>query len=327
MRMWLVVLGAIVLIPPTIVTAMIAFGTSAAPQPMASVSAPFRGDGFSDVPLPIQIAARDGTPLSVHVYNAALAPGEPERVAIAIHGATAMGASMNKLAKALCEAGVTVYAPDIRGHGQSGRRGDINYATQLDDDLADLVAVVRTRHPKAKLILMGLSAGGGYALHAVATPLGSRFDRAVLLSPMLGPRAPTARGNLGNAWAQPYLPRIVGLVILGRLGIHALDRLPAIAFGVAQKDAARLTGVYSFRLLGAFGTHDYATDLRNAKCPIAVLVGAADEVFVAERFAPTVHAERAEVPVTVLPGIGHIAMITDARGFPAIVAAVKAPRT
>jgi len=325
--MWLVVLGALVLIPPTIVTAMIAFGTGAAPHPMPAISAPFRSEDFSDVPVPIQIVARDGTPLSVHVYDAMPAPGEPERVAITIHGATAMGASMNKLAKAMREAGVTVYAPDIRGHGQSGRRGDIDYATQLDDDLADLVAVVRTNHPKAELILVGLSAGGGYVLHTVATPLGARFDRAILLSPMLGPRAPTARGDLGNAWAQPYLPRIIGLLILGRLGIHAFDKLPAIAFGVAQKDAARLTGVYSFRLLGAFGTRDYAADLRNAKCPIAVLVGAEDEVFVAERFAPTVHAECTEIPVTVLPGIGHIAMITDTRGFSAIVAAVKTGRT
>lgn len=324
--MWLVVLGAIVLIPVTVVTAMIAFGTSAAPQPMPSISAPFRSEDFSDVPTPIRIIARDGTPLSAHVYDATPVPGEPERVAITIHGATAMGASMHKLAKALREAGVTVYAPDIRGHGHSGRRGDINYATQLDDDLADLVAAVRTKHPTAALILVGLSAGGGYALHAAATPLGATFDRAILLSPMLGPRAPTARGRLGNAWARPYLPRIIGLSILDRFGIHAFDKLPAIAFGVAPKDAARLTGIYSFRLLGAFGTRDYAADFRNAKCPIAVLVGAADEVFIAERFAPTVHAERAEIPVTVLPGIGHIAMITDTRGFSAILAAVKTGR-
>jgi alpha-beta hydrolase superfamily lysophospholipase len=35
-------------------------------------------------------------------------------------------------------AGITTYVPDIRGHGGSGRRGDIDYIGQLDDDLADL---------------------------------------------------------------------------------------------------------------------------------------------------------------------------------------------
>ena len=46
-------------------------------------------------------------------------------------------------------------------------------------------------HPNAKLVLMGFSSGGGYALHVAAPPLGKTFERAVLLSPMLGPFAPT----------------------------------------------------------------------------------------------------------------------------------------
>jgi non-heme chloroperoxidase len=45
---------------------------------------------------------------------------------------------MNPLAKTLQAEGVTVYAPDLRGHGSSGRRGDIDYIGQLDDDLVDL---------------------------------------------------------------------------------------------------------------------------------------------------------------------------------------------
>ena len=35
--------------------------------------------------------------------------------------------------------GIPVYAPDIRGHGQTGVRGDIDYAGQLDDDMADFI--------------------------------------------------------------------------------------------------------------------------------------------------------------------------------------------
>jgi non-heme chloroperoxidase len=323
-RIMAVILVAVVVpivIAVGVLAAMIAFGTSAPPPPMASISTPFRTVDYSDLPPPATIRARDGTPLSMRVYQAAPA-ADATHVVIAIHGSSAMGASMHTLAKALRDAGVTVYAPDIRGHGDSGHRGDIDYATQLDDDLSDVVAAVHTAHPKAAITLLGFSSGGGFALHAAATPLGSQFDRAVLISPMLGPRAPTARG-VSNAWAQPFLPRIIGLLILNHIGIHAFDGLPALAFGIAPENASRLTGIYSFRLLGAFGTNDYAADLHNAKCPIAVLIGASDEIFFAEKFAPTVHAERADVSVAVVPDVGHIRVILDPHSIAAIVAAVR----
>jgi pimeloyl-ACP methyl ester carboxylesterase len=112
-------------------------------------------------------------------------------------------------------------------------------------------------------------------------------------------------------------------VILGRLGIHHFDYLPALAFGIAPGNPAGLTGVYSFRLMMAFGTRDYAADLRAAPSPIAVLVGEKDDLFDAKLFAPTVHAVRPDVPVTIVPGLGHIEMTTDPRAVPAIVAAIR----
>jgi len=217
---------------------------------------------------------------------------------------------------------MTVYAPDIRGHGDSGRRGDIDDASQLDDDLADLVAAVKAKQPNARLTLLGFSSGGGFALRIGATPLGAAFERVVLISPMLGPRAPTTRPDAGG-WVKPFIPRIIGLLLLNRLGIHGFDYLPALAFAIAPENAARLTGAYSFRLMRAFGTNDYEADLRNARAPLALLAGSRDEAFVAELYAPTVHAARAEVPVTIVPDLGHIGMTTDPRAAPAIVAAIR----
>lgn len=307
-----------------IIGGMIAFGTSAPPPPMASISNPFSNVDYSDLPPLTRITARDGVSLAVRVWKADAAPADVRRVIIAIHGSSAMGASMHSLAKELRDADTAVYAPDMRGHGDSGsRRGDIDYRTQLDDDLADLVAAVRGAHPKAKLTLLGFSSGGGFALHNAATPLGGGFARTILVSPMLGPRAPTARGGFSNAWAQPFLPRIVALVILNRAGIHAFDYLPSLAFGIAPENAQRLTGVYSFRLMMGFGTSDYAADLKNARSPLAVLVGSEDELFDATKFGPTVHALRPEVPVTVVAGLGHISMTIDPRAISAIVAATR----
>jgi pimeloyl-ACP methyl ester carboxylesterase len=299
---------------------MIAFGTGKAPPPMASISNPFNQVDYSDLPRVTWIKARDGVSLATRVWTTGLA-ADVSRVVIAIHGSSAMGASMHTLAKALYDAKTTVYAPDIRGHGDSSRRSDIDYATQLDDDLADLVAEIHAAYPKATLTLLGFSSGGGYALHAAALPLGKQFERTVLISPMLGARAPTVRSGL-KEWVTPFIPRIIGLVILGKFGIHAFDNLTTLTFGIAPENAERLTGAYSFRLMQGFGTLDYAADLRNARCPITVLVGGADELFMADRFEPTIHAVRPDAPVTIVPDLGHIPMILDPRSLSAIGAAI-----
>jgi hypothetical protein len=46
---------------------------------------------------------------------------------------------MHPLAKALRDAGATVYVPVVRGHGFSVPVGDIGYIGQLEHDLADFV--------------------------------------------------------------------------------------------------------------------------------------------------------------------------------------------
>jgi len=239
-----IIFAAAPLAAVVVLGAMIAFGTRAPPPALDLIGDPFKNADYSDLPPVTSVRARDGTSLAVHIYRPPGEPAEASRVAIAVHGSSATGSSLHFLAKTLRDAGFTVYAPDIRGHGGSGRRGDIDYANQLDDDLADLVAAARAAHPKASLTLVGFSSGGGFALHAAATPLGREFIRTVLVSPMLGPQAPTVSDTLSD-WARPYLPRIIAQVILGRLGIHAFDGLPALAFAIAPENADRLTGVYS----------------------------------------------------------------------------------
>ncbi len=112
--------------------------------------------------------------------------------------------------------------------------------------------------------------------------------------------------------------------MLNGLGIHSFDHLPVIAFAIDPARAAILTGKYSFRLLKAFGTGDYVADLKNARAPLQILVGAEDELFDAAMFEPTVHAVRPDVPVTIIAGVDHIGMITDPRAVPAITAALRA---
>lgn len=320
-RMFVIVVCGVVIAVVVALGALLAFGTSKPAPPLASIGEPFKNVDFRDLPAAEKIPAHGGTPIAFRVWRENPPVPEPARVVIAIHGSSAPSASLHPLAKALIAEGIPVYAPDIRGHGQTGMRGDIDYAGQLDYDLADFVAAVAARHPNAKLVLLGFSSGGGYALHATATPLGKKFARAVLLSPMLGPRAPTYRPT--EAWATPYIPRIIALLLLNRVGIHVFDHLTVLAFAIDPKRADILTDHYSWLLTRDFATNDYAADLRNASCPIAVLVGEKDELFDAEKFAPTIAAVRIDIPVTVIPGLGHIEMTTDPRAVPAIAAAVR----
>ncbi len=324
MRKLLIALIATTALVAMALAAAIAFGTAAAPPYLESISAPFRSVDFSDLPPVENTQARDGTRLAFRAYRNTAAMNDGT-VVIAIHVSSANSASLHPLARSLQRNNLTIYAPDVRGHGDSGKRGDIGNPHQLDDDLSDFVAMVRSAHPKARLILLGFSSGGGFALHAAATPVGAAFAHLVLISPMLGPRAPTAK-KMGEGWARPYLPRIVALLALEQLGIHVFDHLPALAFAIAPGNPADLTGEYSFGLMRAFGTRDYVADLRKARAPIAVLVGEQDELFEARLFAPTIQSARPGVAVTVIPDLGHIQMTTDARALPAILAAIGASR-
>jgi non-heme chloroperoxidase len=322
LKILLIVVCGVIAASVAALAGMIAFGTGAPPKPLASIGNPFKTVDFSDLPMLEKIPARHGSPIAFRHWDT-VSPATPERVVIAIHGSSASGSSLHPLAKALQARGFTVYAPDMRGHGDTGTRGDIDYANELDDDLADFVAAVKKRHPNAELALMGFSSGGGFALHADATPLGAAFSRVVLLSPFLGPRAPTVKQSETNAWASVYVPRLVALAILDRLGIHAFEHLDVIAFAVLPEQAKSLSPTYSFLLARAFGTEDYAADLRNAKAPLAVLVGGNDELFDASRFAATIDAIRPDTPVVVVPRLDHVGLALDPRAVPAIAAALR----
>lgn len=320
-RMFVIVVCALLFAIVAVLAAMIVLGTSDTPRPLASLAKPFESVDFSDLPPVERIPAADRTPIAFRAWHETPPAPELAPVVIAIHGSSATSLTLHPLARALAAQGIPVYAPDIRGHGDTGSRGDIDYAGEIDDDIADFTAAVAARRPNAKLVLLGFSSGGGFALHAAALPVGKMFARAVLLAPMLGVDAPTV--NPRQAWAKPFIPRIIAIALLNRIGIHVFDHLSVLAFAIPSDRADFLTGRYSFMLMRAFGTADYVADLRNAAPAISVLVGGKDELFKADKFAPTIAAVRPDIPVTIVPGLGHIEMTTSPEAVPAIAAAVR----
>src|ERR1700726_4885858 len=221
---------------------------------LTSVSQTARAVDRSTMPPLERFSARDGTELAYRHYPARGVASE--KIAILVHGSSGSSTSVHALADALAARGVETYAPDVRGHGGSGTRGDIAYIGQLENDLEDLVAVVRKTSPKKPLTLLGHSAGGGFALRVASSPIQNLFVRTVLLAPYLGYDAPTNQPNSGG-WASADIPRVLGLMVLRKIGIDCCEALPTLAFAVPPNSEDRLVPAYSDRLTRNFATRGY----------------------------------------------------------------------
>src|SRR5437016_768691 len=195
-------------------TAMLATPLARLPE-LTSVSQAARAVDRSTMPPLQRFSARDGTELAYRHYPAR-GPGS-EKIAILVHGSSGSSVAVHALADALAARGIETYAPDIRGHGGSGTRGDIAYVGQLENDMADLVALVRKASGEP-ITLLGHSAGAGFALRMASSPVKEEFARTILLAPYLGYDAPTNRPQSGG-WASADLPRLFALAMMGRIGV------------------------------------------------------------------------------------------------------------
>ena len=260
------------------------------PPTLASIHAGAMAIDQTEKPALSRFQARDGTWLAYRLYPAA--DGATDRLAIVTHGSSASSDEMHVVARTLASEGVAAVAIDERGHGASGTWADIGYVGQLDDDLADLIAELRKSYSGAKLILIGHSSGGGYALRVAGGPLAREFDRFVLLSPYLGPRAPTTREGAAK-WAEVDIPRIVALTLLDRVGLAWAQSLPVIAFANAPEAAMFVTSRYSYRLLMNYGPpSDWRSAFQAGAGRIAVIAGDNDELMDAKAYATNLVAAR-----------------------------------
>jgi alpha-beta hydrolase superfamily lysophospholipase len=287
------------------------------PPELTSISDSRKSVDFSSLPAVERFQARDGTALGFRHYP----PAGPAtgRTAIVIHGSSgSSGTTIHALSAALAARGVETYAMDIRGHGTSGTRGDVGYVGQLEDDLADFVAVVRKTSPTAPLTLIGHSSGGGFALRAAASPIQNLFARTVLLAPYLGYNAPTNRPNSGG-WASPDIPRILGLLALRTIGINCCDALPVLAFAVPPNSEKILVATYSDRLMRNFANHpDFRADLAAATKPLTIIAGADDELMLADKYDEAVRGITPAVNVKLIDGVNHMGIVSNPKAISVI---------
>jgi pimeloyl-ACP methyl ester carboxylesterase len=233
-------------------------------------------------------------------------------VVVLVHGSSGASISMHRLAQALQAAGATVYSISLRGHGGSGTTiGDSAYRGQLDDDLADFVKAVGLSQPGIQRTLIGFSSGGGLVLREASGRNRGLFDAYIAISPYIAQDSPTTRPAAGG-WVSVAVPRVIALSILDGLGLPWFQGLPVVRFATSAEPSESRTPVYSYRLLAGMQLdRGWRQEIAGIERPTAVVLGAKDELFNANQFQPLFTALNPRIPVTVLPDLGHMDMITN----------------
>jgi non-heme chloroperoxidase len=308
----------VIAVPASALAAAITFGGPGNPPPMPSINSPFQSVDFSQLPPQRTYKGADGVDLYFREYKprGETASGS----AVLVHGSSASSNSMHPMAQALAAAGLHVFALDIRGHGSSGQKGQIEYIGQLESDLQAFMQAVR---PAAPATLVGFSSGGGFVLRVAGSRDRDLFHSYLLLSPYLGRDSPTQRPNSGG-WISVGVPRAVGLYLLNSIGVSALNRLPVVRFALSDEARASLTPEYGFNLTMNFAPHrDFRADIRAAGTRVAVIAGDADEAFNTSQLEAVVRSSGQNWPVRLLPGIGHIPLTLEPRALESVVQQVR----
>lgn len=275
------ILSAVAL-PAFVLGGALAFGGPSTPSPIDAIAAPFDAVDFSTMPAPSRFEARDGEALAYRRYD-----GAPERIVVALHGSAGSSVSLHPLAQAVAEVGPTVVAVDLRGHGLSGPRGDVDHIGQAEEDLADLIAHLRAGAPEAAISLVGFSMGGGLALKFAAGR--DDLEEVILIAPYLAHDAPPMVAENPNApevrWAAAGVARIVGLSALNHIGVTALNGLTTVRLAVRDDDRDIVADRYSFRLMKSMNPVDWRADLAAVEDRLTLIAGGRDGLHLASAYA------------------------------------------
>jgi len=255
-----------------------------------------------------RFTARDGVTLAV-LHVPSMRPNAP--LLILVHGSGWHGGQFDMLVSNLAKT-AEILVPDLRGHGVNPQpRGDVAYIGQLEDDVADLIKTYK--RDDQKVILAGHSSGGGLVVRFAGGAHGDLIDGAIMMAPFLKYNAPTTRKNSGG-WAQPLTRRIIGLSMLNNIRVTVLNHLVAIQFAMPDEVlngplGQTATVAYSYRLNQSYAPRNaYLQDIA-ALPEFMVIVGTADEAFVADQYAPLMRGVTDKGEFHLVNGVDHLEIV------------------
>ncbi|MCW1887078.1 lysophospholipase [Luteolibacter flavescens] len=153
------------------------------------------------------------------------AKAEPETVVIGVHGFCGASIDYENLGKRLLKdrPDMAVYAYEVRGQGKDPlkeRRGDIDDPELWFSDLAKFSAMVRTKHPDARIVWFGESMGALIVSHAYeqAVAAGEKppCDAIVLSSPVVKFREDFPK------WKKDLVHGIAGVIPTARVSLETM---------------------------------------------------------------------------------------------------------
>jgi alpha-beta hydrolase superfamily lysophospholipase len=271
-----------------------------------------------------RFAMADGVWLFSRQFDAAAA----STTVVLLHGVNADSSIYNATAGMIRQAsGARVVALDLRGHGESGgRRWSVDYPGQYEDDVAQVISVLRHEEPHSKLVLAGHSMGGGIVLRYALKPTAPQVDGYLLIAPLLGASAPTAIPSRYRVPAQTVASficfratRFFGVLLFNLIGVKLFNDLPILYFNQPE------TPAYGFTALEGMqpnAPHDYRAAFLAINKPLLLVAGSRDEAFNASAYPAIVRAYSHGRSV-IINGASHNGVTHDPRAIGAIAAWLK----
>ncbi|MYM57572.1 alpha/beta hydrolase [Thalassovita mangrovi] len=243
--------------------------------------------------------------------------GAARDVIVLIHGIGAAGERWNNPAGLLAGAtGAQVVVLDLRGHNRSsGRRYDLNRIGQYEDDLAQVIAAIRSENPGARVWLAGHSMGGGVVLRFALKADRPQVAGYLLFAPVFGPGPTAPRSPPADPVLRIDRARMTGLILLNLAGIRRFNHLP-----VAYLNAPPDFPAYSFAAMASslpLPPQTAGDGLSAMEAPFLIVAGAEDMAVYAEGYRDVVAAHD-KGRVEIIPGLGHDSLLNE-RGTYAVI--------
>jgi alpha-beta hydrolase superfamily lysophospholipase len=262
------------------------------------------------------VSASDGKTLFVRRWNTS---GDGRASVLIFHGITAYSGPYGPIvAEQIAAAGYDVFGLDLRGHGLSdGRRGDYPSEDRFRKDLAETLALVRSK--SRKLVVLGHSLGALPAI-VVAKNHPGEISGLVIVSAAkklrtgVYPRPKT--GAMLKALLGVAILRGTPLIEYRREGQLGLDD-PLFNFQYSARFYTVLYGTGALKVMGMLRSGLIDSPNMNfdgkLKVPLFVAVGDRDELFPAEgvrEFCDGVDCDDKEFHL--VPGARHAVWPKDA---------------
>lgn len=209
-------------------------------------------------------------------YQCWLPPREIEAVLVLVHGLAEHCGRYTNLVNYFLPRGYAIYGYDQRAHGRSqGVPGHVESFSHFIKDLETFSDIVRNRHKKVKIFLVGHSVGALIATTFIAKNQ-DKFDGLILSGATIKPGSSVSSGTILAA-------RLISF-LLPNLGIETIDAL------AISKDASVVNAyvndplVYRGKIRARLGTElikamqRLADNMPDINLPVLIMFGSNDRL-------------------------------------------------